>query len=146
MIVIVFVLVLPRWLRVLPLSIFQWKSVKLLKAPTAPCMDGGRPKVLPSFTDMPQHAPFKHPIKQNLLCVTLSLICVFFRHRPRWGTEQCNHAYGQQRHVLTNQRERWGEQNMCWRQKRRRRMWCKGENRHHVKAMNRRINKYCGNI
>lgn len=48
-----------------------------------------------------------------------------FRHRPWWSTEHCHHADGQQRHVLTNERECRGQQNMCWWEDRGRCMWCK---------------------
>lgn len=49
-----------------------------------------------------------------------------FRYRIRGDPQRCHHADGQQRHVLTNQRGRRGEQNMCRRQERGRRVWCKG--------------------
>lgn len=78
-----------------------------------------------------QYATFhrnRHSTKARYVWpLTLTGFCNFhlLRYRIRWGTEHCNHADGQQRHVLANQRGCWREQNMRRRQERRRCMWCK---------------------
>lgn len=140
MIIVPFVLVRPLCPKVPPPFIFQSKSVTSQRAPTAPCTDGGKPKVLPSFTNMPCHFfhilnhLYKNKISEafsdHAACASL------FRYRIRRGAEHRDHAHGQQWHVLANQRGRWGKQNMCRRQKRRRRMWRK----------DRRYNVYVSSI
>lgn len=70
------VLVLPLCLKVHLPFIFPWKTVASLKAPTAPCMDGGKPKVLPSFNHMLLSMLFFLMTKKTLFLLQVAY-CVF---------------------------------------------------------------------
>lgn len=98
-----FLFVVPRPCQRGPLRfICQWKTVTSLKAPTAPCMDGVKLKVLPSSINMPMII-----IQTKLLSVTNINVCAacfisLFRYRTRSDSQHCNHAHGWQQHVLTD--------------------------------------------
>ncbi len=79
-VVVTFAVALRLCLKVLPPFICQSKSVTFLKAPTAPCMDGGKLKVLPSFTHVPHQfatLPLFKPkdYLQHLTLALLVLLC-----------------------------------------------------------------------
>lgn len=75
-------------------------------------------------TQSPKKKEYVQHLTTPCMCTCISL--TLFRYRTRWDAECGDHAYGEQWHVLTDQRGRRGKQDMCRRQERGRRVWCKG--------------------